>query len=145
VTVRAGDLVGTWALVEWVVRRGERAVHPFGPDATGHLLYGADGHMSAALAAPGRVPFASGDPLGGTDAERAAAAATYLAYGGTWSVEGGRVVHRVRTSLYPNWVGTEQVRRARLEGEELVLSTPVGRAGEAVLRWRRAGADGPSG
>ena len=53
----------------------------------------------------------------------------------------GTVVHRLDTCSYPNWVGTEQRRRFRLEGDRLTLTTPrIERGGAeavATVVWER--------
>ncbi|MEZ4595713.1 MAG: lipocalin-like domain-containing protein [Chloroflexota bacterium] len=66
----------------------------------------------------GRRPLASADPLrGGPDDERRHAAETFVAYAGAWALADGDVVHTVTMSLYPNWVGTRQVRHVRMLDE----------------------------
>jgi hypothetical protein len=54
-----------------------------------------------------------------------------------------RVVHHVEVSLFPNWVGSAQVRHYELAGNRLTLSTaPLlqgGRERRAYLVWERAG------
>jgi hypothetical protein len=116
--------------------------YPFGPAARGYLLYTSDGYMSATLIAPDRRPFAAGDLLRGDTAEQAAAAATYLSYGGRYEVQEHTVVHYVEVSLFPNWVGSRQERPYTFSGDRLTLSTaPVtvqGSARRAVLIWERA-------
>lgn len=72
---------------------------------------------------------------------KAAAYDSYLSYAGRWRVDGDEVVHDVELALVPEVVGQEQRRRARMEGEELVLTYGVpARHGVArfELRWRRA-------
>ena len=57
--------------------------------------------------------------------------AGYIAYFGTYEVNeaGDTVVHHVHGALNPGWVGGDQVRRMRFDGELLVLSTDVPKAG----------------
>lgn len=108
----------------------------------GRLTYTHDGYMWAALMRRDRHPVAAGSIAGATANERAAAAAGYLNYAGTYTHEGERVVHHVQVSLMPNWVGLDQARNITWVGDELELSTDpeLGRSGEPVvnrLRWRR--------
>jgi hypothetical protein len=97
--------------------------------------------VSAQLAAGDRPNFVSADPAGGNDAERVAAFATYIAYWGTYEVDGDTVVHRLEGSLFPNWVGTELRRTFEIAGQVLVLRTlPFEVRGAPVvieLRWLR--------
>ncbi len=138
----APGLVGRWRLTSWSARNEDGTVsYPFGEDAEGSLVYTPDGWMIAALAVGDRARMSGEDVLGGSEAERAAAYSTYLAYCGTYEVDGDAVVHQVRMSLFPNWVGSEQRRRFELSGDELVLTAPPVRVGGqsvvSELRWIR--------
>lgn len=97
--------------------------------------------MSAMLAPAVRPSLSTADPLGGAESERAAAFSTFIAYAGTYDVDGDDVVHHVTVSLFPNWVGTAQRRTAQLIGDVLVLRTAplevLGRVTVSELRWAR--------
>jgi hypothetical protein len=132
----ASRIVGVWRLRAFESHRAGRPVrHPFGRDATGVLVYAADGTMSGQLMRRGRPAFASATIVGGTDAELRAAATGYVAYAGTFEVDEARgvVLHRVAMSLFPNLVDTVQERSATLSGDLLELRTPDG----ARLIWER--------
>ncbi len=137
------SLNGTWRLVEWTLTLdGELAAKPFGGNPTGILMYTDDGRMSATLMRPDRPNLASTTFAAATAAQRAAAAAGYLAYAGTYEIVGDEVHHHVEVSLFPDWVGGVQRRRFSWQDGDLVLSSvgTVTRDGkEAVnrLRWRR--------
>jgi lipocalin-like protein len=141
-TMADDGLVGTWRLTSWSARREDGVVtYPFGERAEGSLVYTAGGWMIAMLAASDRVSLSAGDGVGGSEAERAAAFSTYVAYCGTYEVEGDVVVHRVAMSLFPNWVGGEQKRYLELSGDELVLRMPPleieGKVTVNEFRWIR--------
>lgn len=140
------SLVGTWKLVRFVVHRsgGQGDVYPFGEDAQGLILYGADGWMSAVLSHADRDELSSRrlESMGkAPDAEKAAAFETYLSYCGRWRLEGDEVVHSVEHALVPNIEGTELRRHWAFVGEQLVLSYEiVGKRGlprTYELRWER--------
>ena len=64
--MEAHPLVGTWRLVSLEVRGSDGQVqYPYGPDATGYLMYSADGYMSAVVMSANRPSFAAGDSLPG--------------------------------------------------------------------------------
>jgi hypothetical protein len=138
------DQAGSWRLERWesVVDDGLVA-HPFGERPEGILVYDPDGTMITTIGPAGRPALASRDPLQGGDAtERLRAAETFVAYSGTWALAGDDVVHDVAMSLYPNWVGTRQVRHVRLLPEaRLELSTDPflldGRRAVPRRVWRR--------
>ena len=141
----ATALVGTWRLVSFESRTaGGEIRYQLGRAARGQLLYDAAGHMSAQLMDPERSQFASGDLARGSDAEVRAAMAGYIAYYGTYTLDlsGGVVTHHVQGALFPNWVGGDQVRYFRLDGDRLTITTPPIRIGgedsTTVLVWERA-------
>jgi hypothetical protein len=95
---------------------------------------------------PGDRPrFATDDVTGGSAEEQAQAFATFIAYGGRYAVDGDTVTHTVETSLFPNWIGTEQRRRFALsdDGRMLTLTSPPLVLGGATriqrLVWERVG------
>jgi hypothetical protein len=101
-----------------------------------------DGEMSVHITGAHRSPLATDDPLGGEMAARAEAYSSYLAYFGTYELEGESVVHRIDGSLFPNWCGEKQVRPFTSEGDELVLRTPPMRLADGTtvvneLAWAR--------
>ena len=98
--------------------------------------------MFVAIMRAGRRPFAAGDLLSGTPAEKARAAETYVAYCGRYVFHGETVAHHVELSLFPNWVGVAQERLVKINEDRLSLSTrPLlleGRQQTAHLVWERA-------
>lgn len=116
-------------------------IYPLGADPQGSLVYTEGGWMSAHISAGDRVDLTTADLFGGSEAERAAAFSSYLAYCGPYEVNGDIVVHRVTMSSFPNWVGSEQTRQFEVRGDELALrTTPMDVGGTSLvneLRWRR--------
>jgi hypothetical protein len=138
-------LVGAWRLVSFESRAASGDVrYPLGRAPVGRLQYDATGFMSVQLMDPGRPQFASGDLTRGSDAELRAAIGGYVAYYGTYTVDPARgsVTHHVEGALFPNWVGGNQVRGFRLDGDRLTITTPPIRVGgedsTTVLVWARA-------
>lgn len=141
--LRAQDLVGTWQLLEWEARQEDGTVsRPFGDAAAGYVVYTHDAHMITNISRAGR-PAIGGDLLSAPAEARAAAYASFVAYAGSYRVEGYDVIHHVEMSLYPDWVGTEQRRRVQLSADRdlLTLSTgPTATSGALLrsrLRWQR--------
>jgi hypothetical protein len=136
-------LAGTWKLVAWRRIADDGTVsYPLGADALGQLIYTPDGKMAVQLAGADRPALATGDPLGGDVQARAGAYSTYLAYFGTYELQGESVVHSIDASLFPNWSGEKQVRPFTSEHGELVLRTPPMQVGDGTtvvneLAWAR--------
>jgi len=133
-------LIGTWRLVSYeTIEPGGRRAKPFG-DAVGRLSYDECGNMSGQVMRPrrGRVELGEGN------AQQVRAAYTgYIAYFGTYEVaaDNRSVVHHVQGALNPAWVGGDQVRGMRFDGERLVLHADVTK-GDIVVRhvltWEKA-------
>ncbi len=137
-------LIGAWRLERWTTQYEDgRLIYPMGEDATGFLLYTPDNYMSAFLSRGQRPAFTTGEQLTATAEEKIRGWDSYFSYCGSFSVEGDRVIHRVETCQYPNWVGQVQDRTLRFEGDRLHLLTPAqktrrGLQTSAVV-WRRTG------
>ena len=114
-----------------------------GADATGLIIYTADGYMSAQLMVQGRRRM---PPATWKAARRGTARSDrgYIAYSGPFSVdEASRTLkHHVSVCLLPNWIGDTQVRFVQLEGDILTLSAAPMRYGGTPriprLVWKRA-------
>lgn len=137
-----GKLVGRWRLRSWTAKTDLGAIsYPLGERPVGSLVYTRGGWMTVTIAAGDRPNLATGDVVGGTQEERAAAFSTYFAYCGEYAIDGDIVVHRIGMSMFPNWVGIDQKRHFELSDGGLVLrSQPFEMNGEAVvneLRWVR--------
>jgi hypothetical protein len=108
----------------------------------GYVVYTADGRMITTISRAHRAPI-GGDLLSASPRGRAEAAASFVAYSGTFRLEGDEVVHDVEMSLFPDWVGTRQRRHVSLtdDGATLTLSSiPPTAGGPSVCRrliWER--------
>jgi hypothetical protein len=145
----AHPLVGGWRLRSWVSIADDGAeVQTMGDAPDGLLAYTATGTMIGIMGPGDRPRFATDDVTGGSAEERAAAFATFIAYGGRYEVDGETVTHHVETSLFPNWIGTQQRRRWSLDdsGRQLTLTSPPLVLGGATriqrLTWERVDAAG---
>jgi hypothetical protein len=128
--------------MSWENRATDGSVtYPWGRDVVGRLFYTADGWMAGFLAKPQRVPFGTGDILGGKVEEVVEAAHGWISYCGRYDYSPGVVTHHVEMSFFPNWVGGDQKRYVQLDGETLTLNTdPILLEGEnrfARLIWKR--------
>ena len=138
------NLEGTYRLVRCEVRWSDGQVeHPYGEDAEGLLVYTPEGYVTGHLMRRD-VPFLRTGARKSKPEDTHAAFVGYLGYYGTYSVDrgAGTVTHRVLGSWHPNWVGTEQIRYFRFDGDLLVIETPPtassGRSRRTRLVWRKA-------
>ena len=132
----APSLVGSWRLRRWEAIGDDGSIaYPFGEEPEGILVYTADGTMLTTIGRGARPALSTADPVSGPVEERLAAAESFVAYSGAYTWDGHDAVHQVEMSLFPNWVGTSQVRHTTLsdDGDTLVLT-----ADPFVLRGRRA-------
>jgi hypothetical protein len=137
----ANPLLGTWQLksfVREVAGTGER-YNQLGEHPNGYISYSPDGRMV--------VLFVSGDQLRPrnepSDDERIKLHKSMLAYGGTYTVSPGKVVHHIDIEWDGRRLGTDQVRFYTIEGDTLLLKTepnksPIdGREGVGILTFER--------
>ena len=121
-TAHADDrtaIVGTWKLVsvvyEDVVTKERTPV--LGEHPKGIQIATPEGRWLALVTAEGRqIPK--------TDAERARALTSMIAYTGRYRVDDGKVITKVEAAWNEAWVGTEQVRAIRFEGDRLYIESP---------------------
>lgn len=144
----ADRLIGTWTLTSFaLVVDGGPTIAPMGPDVAGYATWGGDGWMSFLIEAAGRPLYDRPAPDGGTDAQTIAAARTFLAYAGPYTVDEptGSVSQRLRHCLVPNWVGDVHVREVRFLADDRIelssdaVQTPGGE-GRFVLAFDRRAA-----
>ena len=133
------NIVGAWRLVSVVYEDAETKERTpvLGEHPKGRQIATAQGHWLALVTADGRkVPQ--------SDAERAQALRTMIAYTGRYRVEGGKVVTKVEAAWNEAWVGGEQVRFIRFEGDRLFIESPPmphpnvgGKVVRVIVIWER--------
>ncbi|HZQ73996.1 MAG TPA: lipocalin-like domain-containing protein [Burkholderiales bacterium] len=138
----AGDaerIVGTWKLVSVVYEDAQTKERTpvLGAHPKGYQIATAGGRWLALVTAEGR-------PVPKTDEERANALRTMISYSGRYRLEDGKVVTRVEAAWNEAWVGTEQVRAYRFDGNLLHLESPPqphpnigGRVVRIIVTWEK--------
>jgi hypothetical protein len=137
--------VGTWKLLSmtWRDEATGQEVELWGQGAVGFLTYTREGRMSAVITAAGRrssTPSVAEAPVG----EQAALFRNSFAYAGRYTPTSGGVVHHVEVATDPTWVGQDQERFTRMEGNRLIVrGAPIRTVDSAapkalVLVWERA-------
>ncbi len=119
--VRADDaklkqqIVGNWKLVsvEYEDQQTKARSPVLGAKPRGYQIATADGLWLALVTAEGR-------PVPKTDEDRAKALRTMISYSGRYRVEDGKVVTKVEVAWNEAWVGGEQIRFIRFEGNDLL-------------------------
>ncbi len=112
-------VVGLWKLVSYEVEvQATGAKGPvMGQHPTGYVNFSADGRVFFILTGEGRAPPKS-------DQDRANLLGTLIAYTGTYRVEGDRWITKVDVAWNPEWIGTEQARTFKIDGDRLQVLTP---------------------
>jgi len=135
-------VLGTWklkAMFREVPATGEK-FNQMGEHPNGYLSYSADGRMYAIATSDNRTKPSD---VNSTPDERAKLHQSLVAYAGTYTVQGDKVIHRVDISWNEAWTGTDQVRFFKIDGNTLTVTTAVqkspidGREGRSVLIWEK--------
>ena len=143
-TVASGPLIGTWRLISAGNIHKDGHFEPFaeyGPNPIGYLMYDVTGHMCVSLANPNHPRWAN--PDNPTDAEKIETFRVMFAYCGTYEIQENkhRVIHRPEMASWPHYVGTDQIRPFRLEGNRLILSghetAPGDESSDYQITWER--------
>ena len=137
-------LVGTWKLASCFmedVETGQRS-EPWGERPNGFLVLTADRRWVVIQTGTDRPPPHS-------EADRAAAFQTMLAYSGRYRVDGDRLLIDVDIAWDESWTGSQQVRQYRLDGDALhIIAAPQayanfgGRVLRGILIWHKDGSAG---
>ncbi len=108
-------IVGTWKLVSVVYEDAQtKELTPvLGEHPRGYQIATPEGRWLALVTADGR-------PVPKTDEDRAKALRTMISYSGRYRVEDGKVITKVEVAWNEAWVGGEQVRFIRFEGDNLL-------------------------
>jgi len=115
----------------------------YGPHPVGNLIYDPTGHMCVSLANPNHPNWVNAEKP--TDAEKLRSYDAFFAYCGTYEVreKENRVIHRPEMGSWPHYIGTDQNRNFRVEGDRLILSEeetpPGGERRRYQITWERVG------
>lgn len=110
---------GVWKLVSYEVEiQATGQKEPLmGKNPTGYVIFTPEGRVFFVLTGEGRKAAK-------TVQERADLLSSLVAYTGTYRLEGDKWITRVEVAWNPEWVGTEQRRFFRVDGERLQVLTP---------------------
>lgn len=152
------QFIGAWSLRDYKITdlSDGKTRPPFGDDAQGHILYTAEGIMSATIMKPGRTLHSASRAarlgfkvkleqtgLDNLTVEENSIVQTYVeaAYGfigycGSFDADNEQVHHHIKQAIYPNFVGNTVTRTYRFENDQLRL-TAEDSAFRDELIWQR--------
>jgi hypothetical protein len=132
-------LVGTWKLVSVMYedQQTKERTPVLGNRPRGYQIATPEGRWLALVTAENR-------PVPGTDQERAQALRSMIAYSGRYRVDGDKVITKVEVAWNEAWVGSEQIRFVRFEGDKLHIESPPmphpnvgGKVVRVIVTWER--------
>lgn len=133
------ELAGAWRLRSFTFTDADgNAIHPLGENPAGFVLITPDGYLALNFMAGGRAGFAADDLFGGNEEERARAVGEVVAFAGPCQFDGHAVSVNVEFSVFPNWIGSTQVRNVEISGDMLVLTTQGANMFAGALRRAEA-------
>ncbi|MGO8762775.1 MAG: lipocalin-like domain-containing protein [Desulfobaccales bacterium] len=110
---------GVWKLVSYNVETqatGQKEP-PMGKNPTGYVIFTPEGRVFFVLTGEGRKAAK-------TVQDRADLLSSLVAYTGTYRIEGDQWITKVEVAWNPEWIGTEQRRFFKVDGERLQVLTP---------------------
>jgi hypothetical protein len=115
----SAKLPGIWKLVSYEIEvQATGQKEPvMGKSPTGYVVFTPEGRAFFILTGEGRKPAK-------TAQERADLMSTLVGYTGMYRIEGDQWVTKIDVAWDPAWVGTEQRRNFKLEGERLQVLSP---------------------
>jgi|SRR5579864_1690633 len=135
----ADSPVGIWKLVSCIfedVQTKERTL-PYGEHPKGYAILTPEGRLMALITAEGRTAPSTAE-------DRDAAFRSAVAYSGQYRVDGNQFVTTVDIAWNEAWVGTDQLRLFKINGDRLHIESPptpnLNRGGQMVrglLTWER--------
>ena len=110
---------GAWKLVSYEVevQSSGEIMHPMGKAPSGYVMFSPESRVWFVLTGEGRKAARTAE-------EKAALLDTVIAYSGKYRLEGDKWITAVDVAWNPAWVGTEQTRPFRIEGDRLQVLTP---------------------
>jgi hypothetical protein len=114
-------ILGTWKLVsfEAEIQTTGQKESVMGQNPTGYAIFTPEGRAFFMLTGEGRKPAK-------TVQERADLLDTLVAYTGTYRLEGDEWITQVDVAWNPEWIGTEQKRFFKMEGNRVQVVTAWG-------------------
>ncbi len=132
--------LGIWKVIsyEWETQSTGERQPLMGRNPTGYIIFTPEGRFMAVITGDGRKAPS-------TDQDRAKLLNTMFAYTGMYRMEGDKWIAKVDVSWIPAWVGTEQVRFFKFDGDRLQvmtdwkppLSPSIQGTGRAILTFER--------
>jgi hypothetical protein len=113
------NVLGVWKLVSLEIEIQETGQRepPMGEKPSGYAVFTDQGRAFFILTGELRE-------LATNDQQRARLLNTLVAYTGTYRVEGDRWITKVDVAWNPEWVGSEQTRFFKLDGDRLQVLSP---------------------
>lgn len=122
-------IAGAWSLVSFEQQAPNGTVtYPLGKDALGSIYYLPEGFVSVHIMQVNRSEYVN--PALYANGKLKYTDLGYLAYSGRFSLNQSETIitHHIDISMFPEWVGGQQIRVIKLDGDHLSLSSdgPVG-------------------
>ncbi len=115
----AANLQGTWKLKSFYMvdeDTKDKKFH-YGEQPNGTMVLLANGYMMNVITAQDRMKKPE------TDADRSSAFKTLVAYSGTYKIEGDAFITKVDVAWNEGWVGTDQKRTFKIDGDTLTITS----------------------
>jgi hypothetical protein len=138
--VTKAKLVGTWKVESVVNEMDGKKTELFGAKPVGYFMFQPDGHFSTQIVNPSRAKYAANSRMKATADEQKQTIEGTITTFGTYKLneKDGTLNLHIIGSSYPNWDGTDQVRKASVTGDDMTYTNPTASTGgSAVLKLKK--------
>lgn len=130
-------IIGVWKLASFEIEDVHGTKSAWGKDVHGTLIYSPEGYMSVAINEPIDLKPKEPSHLSPLNQDFRAIFDSGLFYSGSFRVQGDEVLHEVTEASDPRRIAKILSRRARVQGSQLILTSPNEAFGRAVLVWNK--------
>jgi len=126
-------IIGIWKLVSWekeIIATGQRSLF-LGKEPAGYLIFTPEGRMMVLITGEGRLGL-------NTNQHCAELISSMYSYTGMCKIDGDKFITKVDVAWNPGWVGNNQIRSFKIDGDRLQIIGGSGRTDKDIITWERA-------
>jgi hypothetical protein len=118
------NVIGSWKLIKFEMKTNDNISYPYGENPLGYLIYSENGFMAVLISKDNRNNISAENITKISEEEKIQLADGFIGYIGKYEVLNNKIVHHVKLSFIPNWMGMPLERFCEFYKGNLILETP---------------------